>query len=213
MILIFDLMDTLIRDPFFENFYFKLSDEQKKHWNQIKDHQVYKRFEEGKLLENEYKNLSFKENPKKYQLPDISKMKKIMFRQIEFLKNTKELFHFIQTNKQKYSFVTILASNYTVWYHEIFSVKKELEEWFDYVFFSCEVGIRKPDPDFFILIHETVIKKLNLEKYHEVLYFDDCKENLDSALSLSLGWRCIWISDKEKSSEIILNEIKNRTHI
>ncbi|GIX42114.1 MAG: dehalogenase [Leptospiraceae bacterium] len=208
MILIFDLMDTIIEDPFFSNFYNKLDEKQKKLWLAIKDHESYLLFEEGKILENEYFNRSYKKDPGKYQLPTTPKMKKIMFYKIEYLPGIKELFEKIQILKKDLNIYTILASNYSQWYHEVFNKKKELNEWFDYIFFSCEMGIRKPDHKFYQTIIESLPELFNKEEL--ILFFDDKKENLEPLKDLGLNWEAIWINDKNKSSEIILTTIQKK---
>jgi 2-haloacid dehalogenase len=206
MILIFDLMDTIIDDPFYANFFNKLNKEQKKYWLSIKNHEAYILFEEGKILENEYVNQSYKKDPREYQLPSVLKMKKMMFRQIHYLPGIEELFEKIHQCKKELNIYTILASNYSQWYHEIFFKKKELNDWFDYIFFSCEMGIRKPDERFYRVIYESLPDVFNDQEV--VLFFDDKKENL-SALQ-QLNWEGVWIYDKNQSSKIIYHAIEKK---
>ncbi len=199
-------MDTIIDDPFYVNFFNKLNKEQKKNWLSIKNHEAYILFEEGKILENEYVRNSYKKDPSEYQLPSVLKMKKMMFKQINFLPGIKELFEKIQKSRIELNIYTILASNYSQWYHEIFAKKKELNDWFDYIFFSCEVGIRKPDERFYRAIFESLPDIFKNEDV--ILFFDDKKENLLAAQQLN--WEGVWIYDKNQSSKLIYDAIEKK---
>lgn len=207
MILIFDLMNTILDDPFYSNFFNKLSESQKKQWMNNTNPNAYILFEEGKILENEYFRITYKTDPKKLGLPSPQKIKKIMLKEIHFLKGIPELFKKL---KQE-NFFLILASNYSIWYQEIFNQKKELFKWFDYYFFSCEMGLRKPDQKFFLIIQDCIKKYIsdNLK----VIYFDDTKKNLDVVKELNLNWECVWIYDKNLSSKIIADKIKKSARI
>ncbi|MFN3603807.1 MAG: HAD family hydrolase [Leptonema sp. (in: bacteria)] len=204
MILIFDLMDTLIEDPFFSNFYNHLNQHQKKNWLFNTNYEAYKLFEEGKILEYEYFRNSYKLNPKELNLLPPQKIKKRMLKEIRFLKGIPELL----TQIKKKQFTLILASNYSIWYWEIFKKKKELEEWFDYIFFSCEMGVRKPEKRFFSILHNAI--QNYCEPNQEILYFDDNQENIKVIKKLNFQWECEWIYDKQQSSQIIYNFIKKK---
>ena len=53
-------------------------------------------------------------------------------------------------------------------------IKKHFDlSFFEEIFFSCEVGLKKPDPKIF----RHVLKTLNLEA-HECLFIDDTEENI-----------------------------------
>lgn len=211
MILIFDLMDTIIDDPFYSNFFLKLQDRQKKIWLSIKDHEMYLRFEEGKILENEYIKCSYKMDPREYKLPTIPKMKKIMFKKIEYLPGIYDVFSLINELRVNGNIKTILASNYSIWYHEVFNKKKELSTWFDFIFFSCEVGVRKPKKEFYEIINQTIERYI--EKKEKIIFFDDKLENLAPIKQYNLPWETVHIKDKKDSSKIIYNEIKKIAHI
>lgn len=51
-----------------------------------------------------------------------------------------------------------------------------LKEMFDYLFFSCEMGMRKPEPE----IYTTALDKMNV-KPENVIFIDDMKRNVDAA--------------------------------
>ncbi len=204
MILIFDLMDTLIADPFYENFFNCLTSEQKKLWLKYKNHEQYILFEEGKILENEYFKHYYKEN--NIKLISGQKMKKLMFQKIEYLPEVRELL--IQIRKLEKTYM-VLASNYSIWYNEVFKKLKDLEGYFDFLFFSCEVGYRKPDEKFFQVIQNSVIDFVKeKDQSDDVIFFDDKKENC--LVGEKFGWKGIWIENKFYSAQIIRRELEKK---
>lgn len=203
MILIFDLMNTLLDDPFFCNFFDKLTKTQKKNWYLITNPEAYIRFEEGKILENEYFNTTYIKNPSKFGLVSPQRMKKLMLKNIQFLPAIPELISKIK----KKGFILILASNYSIWYQEIFKKKKELNDWFDLIFFSCEMGVRKPNEKFFLTIQDCIDHYFPNQK---ILYFDDLYKNIEAIQQIKINWECVWIYDKYLSASIIELEIKKK---
>ena len=74
-----------------------------------------------------------------------------------------------------------LLSN-TIQPHVDFFRSKGLYDYFDKVFLSNEIGLRKPD----VKIYEHVIKDLGI-KAEETLYVDDLEDNLTPAQKLGMG--------------------------
>lgn len=66
-----------------------------------------------------------------------------------------------------------------------------LKKYFDYTFFSCNLGYTKSDPEFF----KAVIKILNL-KPQEIVYFDDDPKNVAVAKSVGIDARVYKSFDK-----------------
>ena len=58
---------------------------------------------------------------------------------------------------------------------------RPLEQWFDVVIVSCEVGVTKPDPAIF----ELCLTRLNVKPRH-ALFVDDRTENLKGAAKVGL---------------------------
>jgi putative hydrolase of the HAD superfamily len=59
--------------------------------------------------------------------------------------------------------------------------RRRLEEWFDAVIVSCEVGVCKPDPR----IYQVCLSRLDVEP-GEALFVDDRVENVEAAAALGL---------------------------
>jgi putative hydrolase of the HAD superfamily len=60
--------------------------------------------------------------------------------------------------------------------------ERSLEEWFDVVIVSCEVGCSKPDP----AIYHICLERLGVPA-REALFVDDRLENLEAAAAVGLG--------------------------
>ena len=59
--------------------------------------------------------------------------------------------------------------------------RRRLEEWFDVVIVSCEVGVCKPD----LRIYQLCLSRLGVEP-PEALFVDDRQENVEAAATLGL---------------------------
>lgn len=59
--------------------------------------------------------------------------------------------------------------------------RRRLEDWFDVVIVSCEVGVCKPDPR----IYELCLSRLGVEPA-EALFVDDREENVEAAAKLGM---------------------------
>ena len=60
------------------------------------------------------------------------------------------------------------------------------EELFDKVFSSADIGYRKPEKEFYELVLNEIKKEYNISP-HEIMFFDDSKENIDSAKKLNIN--------------------------
>ena len=58
---------------------------------------------------------------------------------------------------------------------------KTLEEYFDQAFYSCEIGLRKPDP----ACYDWVLKNVEIEPA-ETLFIDDSLHNIEGAKKAGL---------------------------
>ena len=76
------------------------------------------------------------------------------------------------------NYVHIAAFKETL--HEQIGVKT-LEEYFDQAFYSCEIGLRKPDPS----CYDWVLKNVDIEAA-ETLFIDDSLHNIEGAKKAGL---------------------------
>ncbi|EKR19865.1 haloacid dehalogenase-like hydrolase domain protein [Leptospira interrogans serovar Pyrogenes str. 2006006960] len=70
-----------------------------------------------------------------------------MFSKIRLIPETVEIVKLLKANGNK----IVLASNYSVWYKELqkFTEMQEVFSQFDQLYFSCELGVRKPAEEYF----------------------------------------------------------------
>lgn len=61
----------------------------------------------------------------------------------------------------------------------------EYENQFDHLFFSCELGAVKPEPQFFDAVFNRLASNYHLEP-RNVLFIDDSKNNVESAIGIGL---------------------------
>jgi putative hydrolase of the HAD superfamily len=76
---------------------------------------------------------------------------------------------FLATNQEKYRTEYLLA-------------EMDIGRYFDTVFASCELGVRKPDPAFYL----AVLSKIGNPLPEEVIYFDDSRDNIKAASLLGI---------------------------
>lgn len=74
-------------------------------------------------------------------------------------------------------------------------------ELFDHCFFSCEMGLAKPDPDYF----RAILTELGLTPA-EVLFIDDKPQNVASAQSVGVHAAC-FANPKDGKGHLVLREL------
>lgn len=94
-----------------------------------------------------------------------------------------ELFVYIQKLRAQ-GITCYLASDQEKYRAEYLRNVLGFKQKLDGCFFSCELGFKKSQPEFF----EIVVKELNVEP-HEIVYFDDEQGNMDTAISVGIDAR------------------------
>ena len=93
---------------------------------------------------------------------------------------------FLESIKSKYKLYLLSNTNhihldaFNKIYHTTSRIKP-FEEFFDKVYYSCEIGLRKPNSD----IYEFVLKENDLEAA-KTLFIDDSVQNIDAAKDVGL---------------------------
>ncbi len=181
-------MDTLILDP-----YHRVLKDMLPEGHTIQDfiswreRPAFEEFEKGEISELEYFRRFYKDTlPEdlRQKFPRPEKIKKELLKSVEFLPGLEKI---VSDLRSREDVVLGLASNYSFWYHEIFKKKSIIEESFDYLFFSCEMGRRKPEPGYYDMIHESLGKELGGADERSVLFIDDREINLEPARKI--GWQ------------------------
>ncbi len=186
-VILLDVMDTLVEEPFRSLLNrLLLSRERREQFFHWKDRQALHEFERGEIAEQEYiRRFYLADTPKEIlrQLPRPSRIKKELFSNLRYLPGMKPLLVGLQSDP--YIHIGI-ASNYSEWYQIILKALPEIGDC-NYLFFSCEMGIRKPEIGYYRVILSALRKKLPRLAGKDILFVDDRAANLEPAEKL--GWR------------------------
>jgi HAD superfamily hydrolase (TIGR01509 family) len=74
-----------------------------------------------------------------------------------------------------------LATNQQAYRRAIMHDERHYGDWFDQTFYSCDLGVAKPDPAYFKTILQTIDRPAD-----RVLFIDDNAANIEGALSVGL---------------------------
>lgn len=179
MVLLFDLMDTIVVDPFH-----RIIAELKREgisldsWRKMRDRGAFEAFEKGQIAEEEYfERFYLRSLPPEVRgtLKDPRAIKRELYRHVDFIEGIPELLRMIRTDVP-----VALGSNYGTWYSEVLRVRPELNDLFPLRFFSCELGARKPEVEYY----EQIERRLGTR---DIAFVDDRSENL--AAAVARGWK------------------------
>ena len=166
-IILFDVMDTLVIDPFFTGVHTVLGCESMQELFKAKRPETYESFEKGLITEDELWSKYFADD----RDVDAAAVRKHFVDGYDYIKGMRSLLGEIKRigGVEVYAF-----SNYGSLYKEI-ETKLELSKFLDWRFVSCNIGLRKPDPEAF----DYVVKDLNVDLQRDVVCFvDDSKTNV-----------------------------------
>ena len=167
-IILFDVMDTLVIDPFFTGVHTVLGCESMQELFKAKRPETYEMFETGEISEEELWQRYFADD----RAVDVAAVRKHFIEGYDYIKGMRSLLGEIKRipgGVECYAF-----SNYGSLYKEI-ETKLELSKFLDWRFVSCNIGMRKPAPEAF----DYVVKDLGCDLQRDVVCFvDDSKTNV-----------------------------------
>ncbi|XP_052174205.1 O-fucosyltransferase 1-like isoform X15 [Diospyros lotus] len=143
-ILLFDVMDTIVRDPFYQDvpaFFsvciMRLESEYKRRMSlkeliDCKHPTAWMEFERGLINENELARIFFKDG----RPLDLEGLKSCMQRGYSYIQGAEELLHDLKQNNYEIHAFT----NYPIWY-EMIEEKLKLSTYLSWSFCSCNTGI------------------------------------------------------------------------
>ncbi|KAL2482233.1 Haloacid dehalogenase-like hydrolase (HAD) superfamily protein [Forsythia ovata] len=166
-ILLFDVMDTIVRDPFYHDVpaFFGMS---MKELLECKHPTAWIEFEKGLINEMELAGIFFKDG----RSFDLEGLKSCMRTGYSYIEGVEELLQALKKNGYEMHAFT----NYPIWY-KIIEDKLKLSSYLSWTFCSCIMGKRKPDPDFYL----DVLKHLKVEPANCV-FVDDRMRNVEAAI-------------------------------
>lgn len=171
-VLLFDVMGTIVRDPFYEDVpaFFGIS---MKELLAIKHPTAWVDFEKGVISEDQLINHFFSDRRKF----DFYGLKNCMASGYAYLEGVEALLERLKSNGyQMHAF-----TNYPSWYQMI-EEKLKLSKYLTWTFVSCHTGKRKPDPEAFI----EVAKHLEISP-SELIFIDDQKRNVEAARQIGMN--------------------------
>lgn len=170
-ILLLDVMETLINEPFFETVpkFFGMTLEE---LLAVKDPYSWREFEYGRIDEATYIRSFFKDG----RPVDAAQIRACMSASYRWLDGVEELLGELKAkNIPMYA-----LSNYSPWYLLI-EEKLKLSRFLDWRFVSCLTGHRKPEPEAYL----GPARALNVPT-SECVFVDDRQKNVDAALAVGM---------------------------
>ncbi|CAI9787146.1 unnamed protein product [Fraxinus pennsylvanica] len=166
-ILLFDVMDTIVRDPFYHDIpaFFGMS---MKELLECKHPTAWIEFEKGLINEMELARKFFKDG----RSFDLEGLKSCMRKGYYYIEGVEELLQALKKNGYEMHAFT----NYPIWY-KIIEDKLKLSSYLSWTFCSCIMGKRKPDLDIYL----DVLKHLKVEPANCV-FVDDRMRNVEAAI-------------------------------
>ncbi|KAG9447167.1 hypothetical protein H6P81_013295 [Aristolochia fimbriata] len=170
-ILLFDVMDTLVRDPFYQDVpaFFGMS---MKELLEIKHPTAWIEFEEGLINEKELYTKFFKDG----RSFDLEGLKACLKEGYRYLDGIESLLHRLQRNC--YDIHTF--TNYPHWYMMI-EEKLKLSTYLCWTYCSCNLGKRKPAPE----SYSAVLQHLEVEPSN-CIFVDDRMVNVEAAINAGM---------------------------
>eukprot|EP00736_Rhodelphis_marinus_P001334 Rmarinus@m.21727 len=170
-IVLFDVMSTLVEDPFHDvvKSFFNMT---LKEFYSKTNPQTWIQFELG-LVDETYLSTNYLKDG---SFLDVEKMKKatqVRYRYVDGMERVLTLLREARVEVH-------IASNYPIWY-KLVEDTVGLSKYVPWSFVSCDIGVRKPDPGFFKFIQ----KQLNRPAM-EMILVDDKEENCEAALLMGM---------------------------
>lgn len=170
-ILLFDIMDTIVRDPFYHDVpaFFGMS---LKELIECKHPTAWLEFENGVIDEDELEGKFFKDR----RPFDLQGLKNCMRRGYSYIDGVEQLLQDLkQNNYEMHAF-----TNYPIWYR-IIEDKLNISKYLSWTFCSCMYGKRKPDPDFYL----AVVEHLKVDPA-SCIFVDDRIKNVEAAVGVGI---------------------------
>ncbi|PON45500.1 HAD hydrolase, subfamily IA [Parasponia andersonii] len=170
-ILLFDIMDTIVLDPFYHHVppFFGMS---MKELLECKHPNAWLEFEKGTIDEVELARKFFKDG----RPFDLEGLKNCMKRGYSYIDGVEELLYVLKTNNYEMHAFT----NYPTWC-EMIEDKLKISRYMSWTFCSFKTGKRKPDPDFYL----DALKHLKVDPAN-CIFVDDRMKNVEAAIAVGI---------------------------
>jgi HAD superfamily hydrolase (TIGR01509 family) len=170
-VLLLDVMDTLVKDPFFTCVPAFFGRSLEELWA-LRSRTAWEEFEKGNIDEDEYHRTAFLDG-RPY---DGDALRQRMVDGYEWLPGVPELLAELSARGVEMH----ALSNYPRWF-ELLDEKLALSRYVRWTFVSCKTGVRKPDPRAYLLPVERLERQPE-----ELLFVDDREKNCAAAREVGL---------------------------
>ena len=173
-ILLLDVMDTVVHDPFFDEV-LRFLDLDLEQFLRVKNKDIWIEFEHGRIDEADYLRQFFRDGREF----DSEGLKRCLRTSYRWLDGMEPLLVELRS-----AGVTMHAlSNYPVWW-QIIEEELELSRYLDWTFVSCRTGVRKPAPEAYL----GAARALGVEP-DQCLFVDDREHNCSAAVAVGMRAR------------------------
>lgn len=169
-VLLLDLMGTVVYDPYREALEAATGMELAAA-AALRDPDCWPAFETGTISESEFVRRFFSAGHR-FDMEAFHRVRREGYR---FLPGMRELLEALDGDVRRY-----IASNYPVWIDQM-GTQFEFERYFDGVYASCHLGVRKPDPRFYTAILDDL-----QASPQRCLFVDDRRDNCDAAAAVGM---------------------------
>ncbi|XP_013590433.1 PREDICTED: uncharacterized protein LOC106298842 [Brassica oleracea var. oleracea] len=179
-VLLFDVMDTIVRDPFYQDIpaFFGMP---MKVLLECKHPTAWIEFEKGLIDEDELARKFFIDG----RDFDLEGLKDCIRSGYSYLDGMQELLQALRDDNLEIHAFT----NYPIWYKMI-EDKLKLSAYLSWTFCSCITGKRKPDPEFYL----EVVEHLGVEPC-DCVFIDDRPSNVKCAVEIGMRGLCFENAD------------------
>ncbi len=173
MIVLFDLMDTVVRDPVFDVFSAYFRSDRENAFRHVADPSGWVDFELGQVAESEFWSRAFPKESAK----DLKKLQARLHSKYAYVSGMHELLCELRDD----GVPMYAASNYPNWVNVI-EEKLRLSDFMSLDFISYKIGVRKPDPSFYM----SIVEQLRCAP-SDCIFIDDRTVNCEAAAKFGLN--------------------------
>ncbi|HAN32441.1 MAG TPA: hypothetical protein DCQ06_12670 [Myxococcales bacterium] len=175
-VIFFDIMDTVVVDPFFAHDFAGLIGCPREELFERMTPDLWPTFERGEIEADEYYRRFFRDG----RGVDGAQLEAWMADRYCLIEGMEALL----TELKELDIELYALSNYPVWW-QLIEARLQLSQWIKWGFVSCEMGVRKPDPQAYLIPSKAVGAAPG-----SCLFIDDRQSNCDGARSVGMDAVC-----------------------
>ena len=168
-------------------------------YTQLQQTELFDLFDKGKITETVFFNELQQQISSKAPLPQLMSAWNAML--LDFPKHRLDLLLDLKSKYRLFLLSNTNETHVTEFEKTLYQTHsyKNLESFFEKVYYSCRMNMRKPDTEIF----EYVLKENGLNP-HETIFIDDTKQHVEGALKSGIQ---AYLLPKEKDIALLINEL------